>query len=57
MVQEDGAKQMSQQHRRTKNHYNTTWASVMTEQCQRLITSMPQHIAAVIRAKGDPTMY
>lgn len=34
-----------------------TWASITPQQCNRLITSMPRRIDAVIRAKGAPTKY
>ncbi len=34
-----------------------TWASITTELCHRLISSMPHHIDAVIHAKGGPTKY
>ncbi len=34
-----------------------TWASITSEQCHRLIDSMPRRIAAVIQAKGAPTKY
>ncbi len=34
-----------------------TWALITPEQCHRLIDSMPRRIAAVIQAKGAPTMY
>ncbi len=34
-----------------------TWASFTTEQCHRLIVSMPRRIDAVIHAKGGPTKY
>ncbi len=34
-----------------------TWASITPEQCQRLITSMPRCIDAVIHAKRGPTRY
>lgn len=32
-----------------------TWASITLTQCHRLISSMPQHIEAIIHAKGGPT--
>ncbi len=34
-----------------------TWALITPEQCHRLIDSMPRRFAAVIQAKGAPTMY
>ncbi len=34
-----------------------TLASIMAQQCHRLITSMARRIEAVIRAKGTPTNY
>ncbi len=34
-----------------------TWASITSEQCHRLIASMPRRIDAVIHAKGGPTKY
>ncbi len=34
-----------------------TWASIPPQQCQKLITSMPRRIEAVIKAKGSPTKY
>ncbi len=34
-----------------------TWASITTEQCHRLITSMPRRIDAVIHTKGGSTKY
>ncbi len=34
-----------------------TWASIPTQQCHKLITSMPRRIDAVIKAKGAPTKY
>ncbi len=34
-----------------------TWASITSEQCHRLIASMPRHIDAVIHAKGGPIKY
>ncbi len=34
-----------------------TWASIPPQQCQKLITSMPRRIEAVIKAKGAPTKY
>ncbi len=33
-----------------------TWALITPEQCHRLIDSMPRRIAAVIQAKGAPTI-
>ncbi len=32
-----------------------TRASILTQQCHKLITSMPRRIEAVIKAKGAPT--
>ncbi len=34
-----------------------TWASIPPQQCHKLITSMPCHIEAVIKAKWAPTKY
>ncbi len=34
-----------------------TWASIPSQQCHKLITSMPRRIEAVIKAKGAPTKY
>ncbi len=34
-----------------------TWASILPQQCHKLITSMPRRIEAVIKAKGAPTKY
>ncbi len=34
-----------------------TWASIPPQQCQKLITSMPRRIEAVIKAKGASTKY
>ncbi len=34
-----------------------TWAFITSEQCHRLIASMPRRIDAVIHAKGGPTKY
>ncbi len=34
-----------------------TWASIPSQQCHKLITSMPRQIEAVIKAKGAPTKY
>ncbi len=34
-----------------------TWASIMPQQCHRLIASMPRRIEAVIHAKGALTKY
>ncbi len=34
-----------------------TWASITSEQCHRLIASVPRRIDAVIHAKGGPTKY
>ncbi len=34
-----------------------TWASIPPQQCQKLITSMPRQIEAVIKVKGAPTKY
>ncbi len=34
-----------------------TWASIPTQQCHKLITSMPRRIEAVIKAEGAPTKY
>ncbi len=34
-----------------------TWALITSEQCHRLIDSMPRRIAAAIQAKGAPTKY
>ncbi len=34
-----------------------TWASITSEQCHGLITSMPRRIDAVIHIKGGPTKY
>jgi len=34
-----------------------TSASIASEQCHRLIASMPRRIDAVIHAKGGPTNY
>ncbi len=34
-----------------------TWASITSEQCHRLIASMPRRIDAVINAKWGPTKY
>ena len=33
------------------------WASITPIECHRLISSMPRHIEAVIKAKGFPTKY
>ncbi len=40
-----------------KGAIKATWASIMPQQCHRLITSMPRRIEAVIHAKGAPTKY
>ncbi len=40
-----------------KTAIKATWASIIPEQCQRLIASMPRRIDAVIHAKVDPTKY
>ena len=34
-----------------------TWASITSQQCHRLIASMPRRNDAVIHAKGGPTKY
>ncbi len=34
-----------------------TWASIPSQQCHKLITSMPRRIEAVIKAKWAPTKY
>ncbi|KAK3557901.1 hypothetical protein QTP86_003300 [Hemibagrus guttatus] len=34
-----------------------TWASILPQQCHKLITSMPRRIEAVIKAKGATTKY
>ncbi len=34
-----------------------TWTSIPSQQCHKLITSMPRRIEAVIKAKGSPTKY
>ncbi len=34
-----------------------TWASILPQQCHKLITSKPRRIEAVIKAKGAPTKY
>jgi len=34
-----------------------TWAFIPPQQCNKLITSMPRRIEAVIKAKGAPTKY
>ncbi len=34
-----------------------TWASILPQQCHKLITSMPCLIEAVIKPKGAPTKY
>ncbi len=36
---------------------NETWDSIPPQQCNKLITSMPRRIEAVIKAKGAPTKY
>lgn len=33
------------------------WDAIDAEQCAKLVRSMPQRIAAVIKAKGGPTKY
>ncbi len=40
-----------------KDTVKETWASIPPQQCQKLITSMPRRIEAIIKAKGAPTKY
>ncbi len=39
-----------------KATFRATWALITPEQCHRLIDSMPRRIAAVIQAKGAPSI-
>ncbi len=41
----------------SKAAIKATWASITSEQCHRLVASMPHRIDAVIHAKGGPNKY
>ncbi len=56
--QEEDERHQTQQYRWPEDRYQSNpWASITPEQCHRLIASIPQHIDAVIHAKGGPTKY
>jgi len=40
-----------------KTTVKETWSSTPPQQCNKLITSMPRRIEAVIKAKGAPAKY
>ncbi len=51
--QEENEKQETKNSDELKATVKETWASIPPQQCQKLITSMPRRIEAVIKAK-DP---
>lgn len=40
-----------------KNALLDEWNAITADECKKLVNSMPQRIAAVIKAKGGPTKY
>ncbi len=55
--EEEDAICQTKQCRRAEATIRANLGSHNTEQCHRLIDSMPRRIAAVIQAKGAPTKY
>ncbi len=55
--QEENEKQETKNADELKATVKETWASIPSQQCHKLTTSMPRRIKAVIKAKGAPTKY
>ncbi len=55
--QEENEKQETKTSDELKATVKEAWASIPSQQCHKLITSMPRRIEAAIKAKGAPTKY
>ncbi len=55
--QEEDERHQTQQCRWPEGRYQSNLGFITSEQCHRLIASMPRRIDAVIHAKGGPTKY
>lgn len=40
-----------------KNVLQQEWSDISSEECRKLVSTMPKRVAAVIKAKGGPTKY